>query len=183
MSKDINSGKKKKSIPFQLLIVVMLLAVVGGSFGLNVLGLGKQHSAPKQLGNLKLVSSVEGEQALTEVNSLHAADIGLTSAFVARYALGQEQVTVWVGTAESSAGALSLMDRMLAGIAKGGTGFSNPVKLIIPDGYHNHEVYQVQGPGGNQFLYISKQAKEKVVWVTVETDDDTSILGQAIKAF
>jgi len=176
---------RKRATLLQMSIVGLILLVVAGSFGANVLGWTRSRGGvPQELGGLKLVNAVEGNEALAEINRLHGGDFSLKSGFVARYAQGPEKVTVWGGAASTSAEAADLIQRMVNSIAGGGSGFSPPVKLSIPDGYHNHDVYQTSGPGGDrQFFYVSKLNPDRVVWLAIESGDDGTILGAAVKTF
>ncbi len=149
------------------------------SFGQNVLAPQKQPGVPERLGTLELIGTIEGAEALAQVNRLHGTDIELVSAYIAEYAHGDERVTVWAGRTESSNAGTEFTKRMLQAIEKGGSGFSNLQRMIIAD----QEVFQVDGPGGEHFFYNSKEPKGQIVWLTIEAADPLSILEQAIKTF
>ncbi len=149
------------------------------SFGQNVLAPQKQTGVPEQLGTLELIGSVEGSEALAQIGRLHGTDIKLVSAYIAEYAHGNERVTVWVGKAESSNAGAELIKRMLQAIEKGGSGFTNLQRLTIA----GHEVFRVDGPGGEHFFYNSREQQDRVVWLTVEVADALPILEQALKNF
>ncbi len=149
------------------------------SFGQNVLAPQKQLGAPEQLGTLELIGSIEGSEALSQIGRLHGTDIKLVSAYIAEYAHGNERVTIWVGRAENNNAGAELIKSMLQGIERGGSGFSNLQRLSIA----GHEVFRVDGPGGEHFFYISKEQREVVVWLTIETADALPILEQALKNF
>ncbi len=149
------------------------------SFGQNVLAPQKQLEVPEQLGTLELIGSIEGSEALAQIGRLHGTDIKLVDAYIAEYAHGTERVTVWVGRAESSNAGAELIKRMLQAIEKGGSGFTNLQRLTITD----HEVFRVEGPGGEHFFYNSREPREAVVWLTVEAADALPILEQVLKTF
>ena len=149
------------------------------SFGQNVLAPQKQLGVPEQLGTLELIGSIEGSEALSQIDRLHGTDIKLVSAYIAEYAHGNERVTVWVGITESRDAATELTRMMLQGIEKGGPVFTNLQRLSIAD----HEVFRVDGPGGEHFFYISKEQRELVVWLTIEAADTLPILEQALNNF
>jgi hypothetical protein len=133
---------------------------------------------------LRLTGSVDGEEAMGQVNKLHGVDIELVSAYIAHYAGGNEGATVWVGTAENRLAASALLDKMLEGItASGKSGFSNLRKLNLAQAYTTAEIYQVDGPGGEHFFYLSGKTAERVVWLTVEASDSLSIIEQAIETY
>ncbi len=168
---------------WQLALVTGLLALIWVSFGQNVLSPQKQGGMPQRLGALKLVEQSGGPEALAAVSRLHGTDIELTTADIATYARDNERLTTWVGKAASSAAAEELMMRMEEGIGKGTSGFSNLKRLSIKQGYHDHEVYQVDGPGGKHFFYISKLSQDKVVWLTIQAENAGSLLETAINTF
>lgn len=134
---------------------------------------------PERLGALELTGTIEGAEALAQVNRLHGTDIELVSAYIAEYAHDDERVTAWVGKTESSSAGAELINKMIQAIEKGGSGFSNLQRLTIAD----QEVFQVVGPGGEHFFYNSKEPKGQIVWLTIEAADVLPILEQAIKTF
>ncbi len=174
------SEKKRGGLTlFQLFIVVGFLVVVGLIFGLNVLAPQKQLSVPERLGTLELVGSIEGSEAMAQINRLHGINIELVSAYIVEYARDNERVTVWVGRTESSNTGAELTRRMVDAIEKGGSGFSNFQRLTIA----GHEVFRVDGPGGEHFFYNSKEPRERIVWLIAEATDFLPILGQVLKNF
>ncbi len=181
----MSKGKNRRGLVLlQLFIVVGFLAAVWFSFGQNVLAPQRQMGMPEQLGDLQLVGSVEGSEALAQIRKLHGTDVELASAYIAEYAHsspyhGKVKVTVWVGRAESRDAAAGLTRRMMEGLEKGGSGFSNLQRLTIAD----HEVFQVDGAGGEHFFYTSREQRERVVWLTIEAADALPILEQVVKAF
>ncbi len=181
MPDSVIAKKKKRSglVLVQLLIVAGLLAVVWFSFGQNVLAPQEQMDVPQRLGTLELISSTQGSAALAQVNRLHGTDIELVSAYIAEYARGNERVTVWVGRAENSSAGAELTEIMLQAIENGGSPFSNLKRLYVAD----HEVFRVDGPGGEHFFYNSIESGEEVVWLTVEETDGLLILEEALKTF
>ena len=164
---------------FYLFITIGLIAAVGLSFGLNVLAPRMQRDAPERLGNLELIGTIEGSEAMAQVNRLHGTDIELVSAYIAEYAQGNERGTVWVGKAESKEDAAELNDRMIRVIGKGSSGFSNLQRISIV----NHEVFQIDGPGGQHFFFISRNTGKDVVWLIVTANDILPIVEQALKNF
>jgi hypothetical protein len=171
--------KRRGLVLFQLLVVVGFLAAVWFSFGHNVLAPQRQMDAPERLGTLELVGSIAGAEAMAQLSKLHGTDIELVSAYIAQYARGDERGTVWVGSAESGDAAAELTRRMVQGIERGGTGFTNLQRLTIA----GHEVFRVDGPGGDHFFYHSGKRRERVVWLTVEAADALPILEQVVKTF
>ena len=149
------------------------------SFGQNILAPQKQPGVPEQLGTLKLISSSGDSEALAQISRLHGTDIELVSAYIAEYVQDNERVTVWVGRTESSNAGAELTRRMFQAIQKGGSGFSNLQRLSVTD----HEVFRIEGPGGEHFFYNSREQKEEVIWLTIEAADSLPILEQALKTF
>jgi hypothetical protein len=174
---------KKKKRPglyiFQLLIVIGILTLLWSSFGQSVLGPQTQGSVPARLGDLELVSAVEGANALAQVSQLHGIDITLTAAYIAEYASDNERVMVWIGQAETESDAARLNAMMLDGIANGNSPFSNPSPLSVA----GHEVFQVDTASGRHFFYQSREDVKNVIWLEIEAFDTLSILEQAVAIF
>lgn len=182
MSVSTVSGRKKRRRLFllQLFIVIGLVALIWFSFGQNVLAPQKQVGVPERLGGMELVGSIEGPEALAQIDRLHGTDINLVAASVATYAdSGNERVTVWVGSVETSDGAAELTMIMAKGIAEGNPEFGNLLRLTVSD----HEVFQVEGPGSKHFFYQSQKSRERVVWLAIEAANTMPILEQAVETF
>ncbi len=174
----VKRKKRRGLVLFQLFIVAAFLVALWFSFGQNVLAPAKQ-GVPERLGTLELVGSIEGPEALAQINRLHGTDIELVSAYIVKYAHGNERATVWAGKTASSHARAELTERMLQAIEKGGSGFSNLQRLSIAD----HEVLQVDGPGGKHFFYNSSKRGEEVVWLTIDAADTLPIVKEALKTF
>ena len=86
---------------------------------------------------------------------------------------------VWVGEAGSEAAADDLINRMVAGIKRGGSGFSNPRQIQVA----GHDVWQADGTGGNFYFYKSPERGDRVVWLTIEGKGGAALLERAVKAF
>ncbi len=153
-----------------------LLAAVWFSFGQNVLSPREQLSVPQRLGELELVSIIEGSEAMAQITGLHGTDIELVSTYIAEYAGGSERGTVWVGATEGSQAGAELTNRMLQAIGEGSSGFSNLQQFSIA----GYEVFRVDGPGGVHFFYNSR---EEVVWLAVEAADALAILKEVLDSF
>lgn len=164
---------------FQLIIIVGFMVALWLSFGQNVLEPQQNVGVPKQLHRLELVSVVEGDEALRSVSRLHGTDIKLTSASILEYARGNEQGTVWIGGTDSREEADQLIQLMIAGVEKGGTGFSNLQRLTIA----GHRVLRVDGPGGDHFFYNSRKTEGQVVWLTLNVTDVLPVIEETLRNF
>lgn len=178
-SRGTNEKKKRQGrLLFQILIIAGFLAVLWFSFDQNVLK--PQNSAvPERWQMLELVSTVEGDEAMSGVNRLHGTEINLVSAYIANYAGGTERATAWVGSVGNAQTAAEILRMMVEGIAKGGAGFSNLRQMTIAD----HDVFRVDGPGGEHIFYISREQPDRIVWLTVNAADVLPILETGIKIF
>ncbi len=116
---------------------------------------------------------VEGSELLNGRDSwiliLTARETGLA------YPLRQ----AWVGREESEAADTKSVGMMMEAIAGGGAGFSNLQQMTIA----GHDVFRVDGPGGEHIFYISREQPDRVVWLTVNAADVLPILETAIKIF
>jgi len=181
-----NQAIKRRRGPllFQLFITLGVLAAVLFIFGQTVLAPQAQSgTAPSKLGELKLVESNEGAEAIARVSQLHQLDISLINAYIGSYIGGGHEATAWVGQAENAAAAAELMSDMVDAISAGSPAFSGLKELDITKGYHTHRIFQVDGPGGQHFFYISKLSADKIVWLTVTAGDAMNILEQALNIF
>src|SRR3989304_3887237 len=151
------------------------------SFGRYVLAPPESSTAPQYVGSLKLTSLVEGVDAQSQINKLHGTSISLENAFIAEYQppYGGEYLMVWVGEAGSEAAADDLINRMVAGIKRGGSPFSNPRQVQVA----GNTVWQTDGTGGNFYFYKSPERGDRVVWLTIEGKGGAALLERAVKAF
>ncbi len=176
----IKHDKKRRPPLLQIGIAIVFLALIGGSFGMNVLAPAQgTPTIPRYLGSLALDHSMQGEEAMDEINKLHRTNIKLVNAVIAQYGTGNDMVMVWLGRAESRQAALDLITDMVKGIEKGTSTFSNPSQIKVG----NYPVWQVDGPGGKFFFYESKDSDSRVVWVSVQSKNYNEILERAVKAF
>ncbi len=175
------TGKKRRFHLYYGVMLIALLGLVWSGFSRYVLAPQQSSTVPQYLGTLKLVSHEEGPEALADINRLHGTEISLKDAFIADYAApyGGKHMMVWVGEAGSRAAAEDLIDRMVKGISKGGSGFTNPRQVQVA----GQEIWRADGPNGNFFFYISKEPADRVVWLTIEAEDSSSLLESALKVF
>lgn len=171
--------RRRGPLFFQVLVVAGLLAMVWLSFGQNVLSPAPETAAPEKLLTLELVNVVEGGEALSRVDRLHGSEIDLVSAYIADYARGADGATVWVGLAADAETAAELLEMMVRGIRRGGTGFGNLREVNV----RGQTVFQVEGPGGDHFFYVPAGEREKVIWLTVNAAEAGPVLEESLKVF
>ncbi|MBI4296609.1 MAG: hypothetical protein HY667_05790 [Chloroflexi bacterium] len=183
----MENGKQRFRLT-QTLIVVGIVAIIGISFAVNILGAQKHPGVPEKLLEMKVGNYASGPQALNQVNQLHGTRIELADAIIAEYShdfnpyhKNDEKVSVWIGKTKTIAEATDLLGRMYQGIqqGKGNTPFSNATRQIV-DG---HEVFQVDGGGGKHFFYAAGDPEPRIVWLTINSDNTGSILKEALKSF
>ena len=167
-------ARRRGIIALQLLLVLGFLGIFAYAFQSTVLA--PRSAIPDRVGELELLEKVEGDAAIAQVGRLHGTDITLEDAYIAKYGHSGLQLTAWVGMAADPAAAGELMRRMLEGIQRGGSGFSNLKRQTVSD----TEVYLVDGPGGKHYFYING---EKVVWLIFEGGDYQTVLSLAVRAF
>ena len=178
------AAKSRWPLLMQLIIIIGVLLAIFFIFGQTVLEPRIQSStAPPRLGEMRLVESIDGTEAIARVSQLHQLDIELVNAYIGSYSGSGLEATAWVGQAENAAAAAGLMSDMVEAIAGGSPAFTGLRELDMTEGYHTHRVFQVNGPGGQHFFYVSKLSPEKVVWLTVSAGDAMNILEQALKTF
>jgi hypothetical protein len=177
------ADRKRRRVLYQVMIFAALLGLVGYGFSRFVLSPAQSSSGvPQFVGALGLINSVEGKEALTEINKLHGTGISLTSAYIADYEgrYGGTHMKVWAGEAGSPDAAEALITQMVNGINRGGSPFSSPKKVKIA----GHEVWQADGAGGSFFFYRSGDPSDRVVWLTINGGGDPlSLVESALRTF
>ena len=154
------------------------------SFGFNVIGPRLQSDAPQRLGDMELTGVVRGAEAIAQVNRLHGLEVNLTDALIASYAHnspyhGDSRATIWIGWAENPGSAATLTRRMVEGLEKEDTPFSNLRSIKVGQS----EVFQLDGPGGQHFFYQSSKKEDAVVWANIEAGDALIVLEQTLEKF
>ena len=174
-------GRKRRLVLFQIVMLAVVLGLVWYGFGRYVLAPEQSSSVPQYIGALRLASHIEGPEAQTQINRLHGTDISLESAFIAEYRgeYGGDRIQVWAGSAGSEVAAADLINRMVNGINKGGTGFTNLRQVKVA----GRDVWQVDGKGGQFFFYIALEPADRVIWLTIEGSNSASLLESAVKIF
>jgi len=166
--------RRRGVVVLQAALVVIFLGIFAYAFQSNVLA--PRAGIPEQVGELELVSKVEGEAAIAQVSKLHGTGITLEDAYIAKYSHSGLQLTAWVGKAKDKPAATELLRKMLEGISRGGSPFSNLRQQSIAD----RGVYEVDGPGGRHYFYAYD---DKVIWLTLEGTGYQTLLPLAVKAF
>ncbi|OGO31637.1 MAG: hypothetical protein A2Z29_03150 [Chloroflexi bacterium RBG_16_56_11] len=169
---------------FFVLVALGIITVLGLSFGINVIAPRLQSDVPARLGDMELSGVVRGADAVTQVNRLHGLDVRLSDAVIASYAHsspyhGDSHATIWMGWAGDAGTAATLVDRMVESINKGDSPFSNLRRISVGQS----KVFQLDGPGGQNFFYQSEKRDEAVIWASIEAGDVSIALEQVVKNF
>lgn len=170
--------KRPGLVLIQLAVIAAILAAIWVSFGQNVLKPARE-GIPQELGTLKLDSKIEGDEALRQVSQLHGVNVELVSAVIATYSHSAESVKVWSGRAADAASATELVNRMVQAIQKGTSPFTNMRQITV----QGSNVYQLEGPGGDHFFYISPKAPERVIWLQVVSPGPLALVEHALHTF
>lgn len=155
--------------------LVVVGAVAWGLFGLSF----SAPPIPAQLGELHLVSSITGSDAVKQMNQLHGLqNLGVIGGYIATYQPNRQtsgvQAVLWVGESGSTAGAQQLLDRMTGAMSANPTIFSAPQRRTV-DGI---TIYATQGQGGQHYFY---QMSNKVVWLQVQGAPAEDLLRDALR--
>lgn len=170
--------KRPGLVLLQLAVIAAILTTVWVSFGQNVLKPARE-GVPQELGTLKLDSKIDGDEALRQVSQLHGVNIELVSAFVATYSHSAQSVKVWSGRAADAASATELINRMVQGIQKGTSPFTNMQQITV----QGSSVYQLEGMGKDHFFYVSPKAPERVIWLEVVSSSPLALVEHALHTF
>ncbi len=154
-----------------ILAAVVLIAVAGGLwFTMEEAETGGR--IPAQIGGLKLVRTVTGQEALADLRQMHGSAFGLTGGYVAYY---EKRATVWVGDTASEQEAQALIAAMVKKISAGNRVFTNlkPVKL------GGRDAYTVEGMGQQHVFYYRDAA---TVWVAAPVGSEAFSFTDAVEA-
>lgn len=119
------------------------------------------NAIPETLGELALVRSTEGPDALREFTNLHNKQFVLVDGYRAEYANGNATATLWVARASDDASALALTQDMAKKIGAGNAMFQNLQELTI----NGRQIYVVDGQGQQHYFYAHG---DRVVWLAVD---------------
>lgn len=116
---------------------------------------------PGMLAGVTVGDVMKGNEAKTHIEELHGQPLGAGTdqAWLAHYA--DNKATLWVTRSFKKADATSLIDRMTAGIARGGSPFTNPQRLKDVKGY------RLDGMGQKHFYFI---VGRDVLWLAIAPD-------------
>ncbi|MBF8266549.1 MAG: hypothetical protein HW388_57 [Dehalococcoidia bacterium] len=154
---------------------VLIVAVVAAGLWGVVQRLPQASAIPEEIGGFRLLSTVEGPQALQMVAGLHQeGSPQLTEARVAYYEQGG---VVWAGTATSPDAAREQLEAMAQAIGEGGTPFSNLRELSLA----GRRVFTVSD--GNNAHYFFFQSDAQVIWITPPGDSGTFFVEAALREF
>lgn len=165
----------------RLLVPALLgiaLAIAAG-IALATVSPREEAGAPLRLGSLYRSELVQGPPAKSYVDRIHGLGITLSDAYIATYSGGGDKVVAWVGTAGSHDDAARLLERMVVAIADGSPVYSNLQRHV----FSGLEVYEVDGPGGRHFFYVSRRSGTLLVWLTIAAADPESALALALEEF
>ncbi|MEE8374515.1 MAG: hypothetical protein V3R87_12460 [Dehalococcoidia bacterium] len=164
--------RRKRVIAIQVLLALGLVLGMWLSFRAD--SEAPVSVAPAYLGNLALVEQTTGQEALSQMRTLHGTEIGVIDGYIARYEGGGDRVTVWVGQAEDPSAAQGLLELMTEKIAAGNPSFRDLEQMLV-DG---KGVYSVVGGGERHYYYRDGAI---VIWVSVSASDPMQVLRVALE--
>lgn len=124
---------------------------------------------PESIAGIPMTNSIRGEQALSEIASMHSGAFSMKAGAIGVYGSAR-QAMLWVAGAKDVSGADQLLEAMRVKIARGGTPFSS-VQEWQDD---QRTIYELQGLGQQHFYFRSNRL---LVWLAVDEKD----AGQAIR--
>ena len=158
------------------ILAIFALALAGAVLVGLSFAIGEQPQAsadiPSQIGGLKLVRTLTGEEALANLRQMHGLDFGLTGGYVAFY---ERAGTVWVGDTESEQQAQALISRMTQRIGAGSKEFTN----LQPGEVSGQKLYWVEGQGQRHVFYARGK---KTVWVAAARGVEEAFIQDAVRA-
>ncbi len=127
------------------------------------------------VGALQLVELIQGEAAKESIFQLHRTTMDFKQAYVAKYAGGQEQMTIWVSVAPDETAARRQIGLMHEKIDDNQL-FSNHQTAPV-NGINYHFV---EGMGQAHYFY---QRGDDVIWIAIQASEQNTmkILANAVK--
>ncbi|MCO6453494.1 MAG: hypothetical protein J5I90_22120 [Caldilineales bacterium] len=156
--------KIERALPFVLigLGVVALISVLGVAWWTAAITQPGGASIPTSVAGMALSTTIEGKQAVTEINRLHDNRFPLSSGAVAKYG-GQGEAILWVAGAPLPFFAGRMVDVMQARIAEG----NSPFRPQAVRNIGGREVFELEGMGQKHFYF---RARSMVIWLAVNKD-------------
>jgi len=127
---------------------------------------------PDRIAQAKLVSYVQGEEAVASMSQLHINGIAMVDGYIGHYEGG---ATVWVGIAADEGQARQMVQAMTDGIAGGGSPFSDPQAVQM----EGQTVYMVLDESQQHNFYYQKH--QTVIWVQPPASDIEAFLSEALR--
>ena len=148
----------KKSLPYLLFAIGILLIVSAGFLAWGTSNLNSSSDLPPSVAGLELSKNLDGQAALASISQLHGLDLSLASGVVAEY--GQSEARLWLTEVESEAAAIDLIKKMENKIAAGNSPYT-PMGVYK---FQNRDVYLLSGMGQTHFY---AQSGRKIFWLSI----------------
>lgn len=125
----------------------------------------------EEVGGLKLVRLVTGEDAMYAINKLHGKKINVAKGMIAFYKGGNEKADIWVSQSFSTDDAIQQTEIMIEKMRGKGSPFSG-YKEIERDGV---KIYSFKGMGQEYYIF---RIKKDVYWISA----NSSIIDELYKS-
>ncbi|SJZ93203.1 hypothetical protein [Selenihalanaerobacter shriftii] len=125
---------------------------------------------PKNIGGLKLVKFLSGQNAIKSIEDLHGTTIDVTNGYVATYGEGDHMVEIWVSEAKSVEAATKQIEVMTEKITNNSDVFMQPSAFQIS----GIKFFQTKGMGMNNYYY---QKGKKAYWISVKGVKEAEVMG------
>lgn len=131
---------------------------------------------PKAMGNLALKDYATGKEAIAEINKMHNKEIAIANGYVGNYAdsKGTKSAKLWISESEDPD---DMLRRMLAGIEKEDTPFSDPKEV---EGIGT-EVHSLEGMGQRHYIWARENL---LIWLSLKdfsVDEALQFIQEAIQ--
>ena len=169
----LSQGEKGRGGSLVLIITLVFALVLALSVASGLWSATADHDttpAPAELAGFRLIGSMAGPEAISEVNELHGTEIEIVDAWIGHY---QQGGTVWVARAASELKARELLDVMVLGIEEG----SSPFKGLTQQDFQGMPLYTVRDARQIHFFY---QIGAQVVWLAAPPGAEDAFLAKAV---
>ena len=150
-------------------VVLTTLALLPAGYGGAV-----RAGPPESLGDLRLLHSTEGKEALREINRLHGKDLGARDGYVAHYQKDGVVAMLYLAQASSTGQAGRQLERMSDRIKRG----ASPFYHLKTSRQGEITLYSALGQGQVHYFY---QRDSSVVWLAVDAPVAQQTLAALLK--
>ena len=167
----------KRKLPLILIIIGLSFMLTSAAYAWFAGAVNHPGEAPlpEQLAGNRMVSSIEGEAAIAEMENLHGKEFPLVSGAIGRYG-AEGQGTLWVSGAPFKLMATRMVSSMRDKIAQG----RSPFTPIGEQKNGKRTIYELEGLGQSHFYF---QSGSLLIWLAVDANQAEQALAEVLEFY